>query len=65
MTLHLSRLLLSPRSRQVISEIAYPYEMYLTMMRAFPKVTDNEKSGPIKIFHGLDPVKPKSFVPPA
>lgn len=36
-SLYLSRLLLNPRSRQVMSEMAHPYEMHRTLMRAFPK----------------------------
>jgi len=40
MNLYLSRLVLNPRSRQVMSEIAFPYEMHRTLMRAFPKATD-------------------------
>lgn len=40
--LYLSRLLLNLRSRQVWSELAWPYEMHRTLMRAFPKAT-NEK----------------------
>ncbi len=35
--LFLSRLLLNPFSRQVMSEIANPYEMHRTIMRAFPQ----------------------------
>ena len=35
--LYLSRLLLNPRSRQVRSELAHPYEMHRTLMRAFPQ----------------------------
>jgi CRISPR system Cascade subunit CasE len=42
--LFLSRLLLNPRSRQVMSEIAHPYEMHRTLMRAFPKATGDTKS---------------------
>jgi CRISPR system Cascade subunit CasE len=37
--LYLSRLLLNPRSRQVWSELAQPYEMHRTLMRAFPPAT--------------------------
>jgi len=33
----LSRLILDPRSRQVRRELAQPYEMHRTLMRAFPK----------------------------
>ncbi len=40
MSLYLSRLLLNPRSRQVMSEMAHPYEMHRTLMRAFPKATE-------------------------
>ncbi|MBM4326583.1 MAG: type I-E CRISPR-associated protein Cas6/Cse3/CasE [Deltaproteobacteria bacterium] len=42
--LYLSRLLLNPRSRQVISELAEPYEMHRTLMRAFPRATDDIQS---------------------
>lgn len=35
--LFLSRLMLNPFSRQVMSEIAHPYEMHRTIMRAFPE----------------------------
>jgi CRISPR system Cascade subunit CasE len=44
MNLYLSRLFLNPRSRQVMSELAQPYEMHRTLMRAFPKTTDDKKS---------------------
>ena len=37
-SLYLSRLLLNPRSRQVMSEMAHPYEMHRTLMRAFPNM---------------------------
>lgn len=42
--LFLSRLLLNPRSRQVMGEMAHPYEMHRTLMRAFPKTTDDTHS---------------------
>lgn len=42
--LFLSRLLLNPRSRQVMGEMAHPYEMHRTLMRAFPKATDDTQS---------------------
>ncbi len=38
--LYLSRLLLNPRSRQVMSEFGHPYEMHRTLMRGFPEATD-------------------------
>lgn len=40
MNLYLSRLLLNPRSRQVMSEVEHPYEMHRTLMRAFPGATE-------------------------
>ena len=42
--LFLSRLILNPRSRQVMSEMAHPYEMHRTLMRAFPKAADDSQS---------------------
>ncbi|OQC07866.1 MAG: CRISPR-associated endoribonuclease Cse3 [Candidatus Hydrogenedentes bacterium ADurb.Bin101] len=36
--LYLSRILLNPHSRQVISELDHPYEMHRTLLRAFPEV---------------------------
>jgi CRISPR system Cascade subunit CasE len=42
--LYLSRLFLDPRSRQVWSELARPYEMHKTLMRAFPETTDTAKA---------------------
>jgi CRISPR system Cascade subunit CasE len=44
MSLYLSRLILNPRSRQVMGEIAHPYEMHRTLMRAFPKATDDTQA---------------------
>lgn len=44
MSLYLSRLILNPRSRQVMSEITHPYEMHRTLMRAFPEVADGTKT---------------------
>jgi CRISPR system Cascade subunit CasE len=44
MSLYLSRLMLNPRSRQVMSEIAYPYEMHRTLMRAFPQAAEATKT---------------------
>jgi CRISPR system Cascade subunit CasE len=40
----LSRLILDTRSRRVRSELADPYEMHRTLMRAFPAVTDGESA---------------------
>lgn len=36
MSLYLSRLVLDPGSRQVISELVHPHEMHRTLMRGFP-----------------------------
>lgn len=35
--MYLSRLILNPRSRQVLSELKNPYEMHRTIMSAFPQ----------------------------
>ncbi len=43
-SLYLSRLILNPRSRQVMSEVAHPYEMHRTLLRAFPKATDDTRA---------------------
>ncbi len=42
MTMFLSRLTLNPRSAQVRSELARPYEMHRTLSRAFPPDTFNK-----------------------
>ena len=44
MKLYLSRLTLNSRSRQVMSELAHPYEMHRTLMRAFPKAADDAQA---------------------
>jgi len=43
-SLFLSRLLLDLRSRQVRSELAQPYEMHRTLMRAFGNVPESERA---------------------
>lgn len=45
--MYLSRLILSPRSRQVRNELADPYEMHRTVCKALPDANykDNESSG--------------------
>lgn len=48
MSIYLSRIFLNPRSRQVQSELAHPYEIHRTLMRAFPETPGNgarEKHG--------------------
>ena len=40
--LYLSRLILNPHSRQVMSELAHPYEMHRTLMHAFPQISIDE-----------------------
>jgi CRISPR system Cascade subunit CasE len=49
--LYLSRLPLNPRSRQVRSEVAHPYEMHRTLMRAFPGESDG---GPGRVLFRLE-----------
>ncbi len=51
MSLYLSRLILNPYSRQVISEQKNPYEMHRTIMQAFPSKTDG---GPGRVLFRVD-----------
>lgn len=43
MNLYLSRLVLDVRSRQVAAELAHPYEMHRTLMRAFPGMSGSAR----------------------
>jgi CRISPR system Cascade subunit CasE len=45
MTLYLSRLILDRRSRQVRRDVAQPYEMHRTLLRAFPQGTAGADDG--------------------
>jgi CRISPR system Cascade subunit CasE len=47
----LSRLLFNPRSRQVRRDLAQPYEMHRTLMRAFPGQSDG---GPGRVLFRID-----------
>jgi CRISPR system Cascade subunit CasE len=49
--MYLSRLILDPRSRQVRREVAEPYEMHRTIMRAFP---DAGQGGPGRVLFRVD-----------
>lgn len=49
--MYLSQLTLNPRSRQVQSELARPYELHRTLMRAFP---DDVKREDADLLHRLD-----------
>lgn len=51
MSLHLSRLILNPYSRQVASEITNAYEMHRTIMQAFPYEQDG---GPGRVLFRVD-----------
>lgn len=42
--IYLSRLILHPHSRQAMRELAQPYEMHRTLMRAFPQVSAEESA---------------------
>jgi len=42
--IYLSRLILNPRSRQVQSELARPYELHRTLMKGFPDGVRREKA---------------------
>ena len=47
----LSKLALNPRSRQVRSELADPYQMHRTILQAFP---DKENGGPGRVLFRVD-----------
>jgi len=49
--LYLSRLTLNPRSRQVMSELAQPYEMHRTLLHAFP---DKAGGGPQRVLFRVE-----------
>ncbi len=44
-SIYLSRLLLNPHSKQVLSELDHPYEMHRTLMRAFPQMLTEDTAG--------------------
>ncbi len=50
MNLYLSRLILNLRSRQVMSELAHPYEMHRTILRAFPDVPSGAEAKARELF---------------
>jgi CRISPR system Cascade subunit CasE len=50
--MYLSRLILSPRNRRVQREMAEPYQMHKSLMRAFP---DDLKEGDERILFRLEP----------
>ena len=50
--MYLSRLFLNPRNRRVQREVAHPYEMHRSLMRAFP---DDLKEGDERILFRLEP----------
>jgi CRISPR system Cascade subunit CasE len=50
--MYLSRLILNPRSRRVQREVANPYEMHRTLMRAFP---DDLRKGAERVLFRLEP----------
>ena len=50
--MYLSRLILNPRSRRVQREVAEPYQMHRSLMRAFP---DNLKEGDERVLFRLEP----------
>lgn len=52
MCLYLSKIILSPRSRQVLRDLASPYELHRTIMRAFPARDDG---GPGRVLFRLEP----------
>ncbi len=54
MQLYLSKLILNPRSRRVLRELASPYELHRTILRAFP---DRDQGGPGRVLFRLEPFR--------
>ncbi len=52
--MYLSKLILNPDSRQVRIDLADPYEMHRTVMKAFP---DRTEGGPGRVLFRLEPAK--------
>ncbi|MFN8469227.1 MAG: type I-E CRISPR-associated protein Cas6/Cse3/CasE [Caldilineaceae bacterium] len=53
--MYLSRLTLNPRSRQVQAELAAPYEMHRTLMRAFPAdLASTGDEGTARVLYRVD-----------
>jgi len=52
--MYLSRLILNSRSREARRDIAIPYEMHRTIMRAFPSA---EQAGPGRVLFRLEPLR--------
>ena len=50
--MHLSRLTLNPRHRQARQDLAAPYELHRTLLRAFP---DREDGGPGRVLFRIEP----------
>ncbi len=50
--MYLSRLILNPRNRRVQREVAHPYQMHRSLMRAFP---DELKKGDERVLFRLEP----------
>jgi CRISPR system Cascade subunit CasE len=50
--IYLTRLVLNPRCRQVREDLADPYELHRTLLRAFP---DAEEGGPGRILYRVEP----------
>jgi CRISPR system Cascade subunit CasE len=54
MMLYLTRLVLDPRSRTVRRDLADPYELHRTLLRAFPDATDG---GPGRVLFRVEPAR--------
>jgi CRISPR system Cascade subunit CasE len=57
--MYLSKLILDPRSRRVQREVAEPYQMHRSLMRAFP---DDLKEGDERVLFRLEPGRNGSLV---
>lgn len=65
-SLHLSRLLLNPRSRRVANELFHPYEMHRTLAKAFPEeaftAKDGEEKATVFLFRAEEEDNARPFV---
>jgi len=52
--MYLSQLSLRPASRQVLRDMASPYELHRTLMRAFP---DSDAGGPGRVLFRIEPMR--------
>lgn len=52
--MYLTKLMLNPRCRRVRADLASPYEMHRTLLRAFP---DRDAGGPGRVLYRVEPTR--------